>query len=175
MHYASLTLDYMFNFEGPEYLARIEFPEGDPIYSEREIRHLMDVKSVVKAAVVIYAVALLGAISFLFLLFRRRESRAVGWRAIRDGGLLTLALLSAVGLLALTAWDVFFEGFHSVLFPPGSWQFRYTDTLIRLFPERFWMDAAMGIVIATGTGAFAVALIGWVGGLNLEQNWYNRP
>jgi uncharacterized membrane protein len=48
---------------------------------------------------------------------------------------------------------VLFVGFHQVFFDAGTWTFAYSDTLIRLFPERFW-QVAFGAV-ALGTGAMA--------------------
>jgi uncharacterized membrane protein len=30
--------------------------------------------------------------------------------------------------------------FHNVFFEPGTWKFLFSDTLIRLFPQRFWQD-----------------------------------
>jgi integral membrane protein (TIGR01906 family) len=77
------------------------------------------------------------------------------------GSILTLAILVGVGGLMLTQWNVFFTGFHELLFPPGSWTFPTSDTLIRLFPERFWMDVGMTVVgmivvqaVIVGVGAF---------------------
>ncbi len=46
----------------------------------------------------------------------------------------------------LTSWEVFFTGFHELLFPPDTWTFPTSDTLIRLYPERFWMDVGVAIV-----------------------------
>jgi integral membrane protein (TIGR01906 family) len=66
--------------------------------------------------------------------------------ALKGGALLTLALLAAVAALMLTSWEVFFTGFHELLFPPNTWTFPTSDTLIRLYPERFWMDVGMTIV-----------------------------
>jgi len=53
---------------------------------------------------------------------------------------------------------VFFVAFHEVFFDPGTWVFRYSDTLIRLFPERFWRDAFLAIAALSLVGGLAVAL-----------------
>jgi uncharacterized membrane protein len=78
-----------------------------------------------------------------------------GWRgnflyAIGRGGLLTVGLMGAVLLFAILAFGVIFVAFHQVFFEPGTWQFFYSDTFIRLFPERFWRDAFLFVGIFTG-------------------------
>jgi uncharacterized membrane protein len=35
--------------------------------------------------------------------------------------------------------------FHQLFFQPGSWTFDFSNTLIRLFPEKFWYDAVLTI------------------------------
>ena len=60
-------------------------------------------------------------------------------------------------------WN-FFAWFHSLFFTGNSWIFEYSDTLIRLFPIRFWQDtflAAAIIVLAGGLGlAFGIRVRG---------------
>ena len=50
-------------------------------------------------------------------------------------------------------FDEFFVLFHSLFFEGNSWLFYFSDTLIRLFPIRFWQDALLwAAVIALGGG-----------------------
>jgi uncharacterized membrane protein len=51
---------------------------------------------------------------------------------------------------------VLFVGFHQLFFDPNTWTFLFSDTLIRLFPERFWQVAFGAVTL--GTGAMAGAL-----------------
>jgi hypothetical protein len=48
-------------------------------------------------------------------------------------------------VLAILGWEQFFTEFHRLFFANGTWTFSLQDTLIRLFPGQFWVDA--GIVI----------------------------
>ncbi|MBI1854868.1 MAG: DUF1461 domain-containing protein [Chloroflexi bacterium] len=48
-----------------------------------------------------------------------------------------------------------------VRFEPGSWLFAYSDTLIRLFPLQFWMDATFMITVFSLIGGLLAAFIGW--------------
>jgi integral membrane protein (TIGR01906 family) len=76
----------------------------------------------------------------------RRATRRRAPAALLGGSLLGIGLLIATGLLMLFGWEVFFDGFHALLFPTGTWTFYYSDTLIRLYPERFWMDVGATLV-----------------------------
>ena len=57
----------------------------------------------------------------------------------------------------LVTFSTVFVSFHRIFFEGATWLFLYTDTLIRLFPERFWQDAF--IILAGSTLAEAVALL----------------
>lgn len=81
--------------------------------------------------------------------------------AIRSGGILTTALIGFIALLALFAWQSWFENFHLLFFKPGSWLFSYSDTLIRLFPLQFWMDATFIISTISFIGGLLFAILGW--------------
>ena len=77
--------------------------------------------------------------------------------AVGRGGLLTLTLMGVIILFVAVAFGVLFVGFHQVFFPPGTWQFFYSDTFIRLFPERFWRD----IFLAVGGISVGFGLLIW--------------
>ena len=57
------------------------------------------------------------------------------------------ALFVALGVVffIVSNWETFFTDFHNLFFARGSWVFEYSDTLIRLFPIRFWQDAALTV------------------------------
>lgn len=67
-------------------------------------------------------------------------------RGLFGGSILTLVIILGLGALAVLGWQQFFTEFHRIFFASGSWTFALEDTLIRLFPGQFWIDA--GIVIA---------------------------
>jgi len=153
LHYAPFAVDYLLNDAGIAYLAQLTFPDGNPLYNARELRHMEDVKVVTRAA---YFVLTIGGAFYLVgvavLLWKPRH-RPDLMTALLTGGLLTLGLIVAVILGAVFAWDAFFTTFHELFFADGTWIFLYSDTLIRLFPERFWFDAALTIGIITVGGA----------------------
>jgi uncharacterized membrane protein len=80
--------------------------------------------------------------------------------AIQSGGLLTSAMILTIALLAIFAWQSWFNIFHLFLFQQGSWLFSYSDTLIRLFPVKFWFDATLTISVLSIMGGLSLAWMG---------------
>jgi len=147
---AEVCVRYLATNAGIELLADLEL-EGRPAFNERELAHMVDVQRlfwIILRAGMAAGVVVLGGVAALLA---RPQTRPQAAGALKSGALLTLALLVAVAALMLTSWEVFFTGFHELLFPPDTWTFPTSDTLIRLYPERFWMDVGMtmvGVVLA---------------------------
>jgi integral membrane protein (TIGR01906 family) len=80
-------------------------------------------------------------------------------RSVCRGGWLTLALLGAILLFVLLAFSVIFVLFHNIFFESGTWTFLYSDTLIRLFPERFWRDTFLAVGLLAGGAALILGVL----------------
>lgn len=134
--------------------------DGIPVYNTREVSHMADVRTVFKAVLftgkIIFLVLLLIALG----LWQEGEQRVLG-SAIQWGGLLTSTFIITIGLLAIFSWQAWFNTFHLFFFEPGSWLFSYSDTLIRLFPVEFWIDATLTISALGLIGGLITALVGW--------------
>lgn len=157
--YGSYTIDYLLNFAPPRYLGELVDTSGDPLFLASEVQHMADVKSVIVLAFL--AGLVLAVIMVIGMVYLRRRSLGGVRRALFAGSIATLALIVALGVLALTGWERFFTEFHKVFFADGTWTFYTDDTLIRLFPSQFWMDA--GIFI----GAFVLI----ISSLTLAFTW----
>jgi integral membrane protein (TIGR01906 family) len=159
LKWAPYALNYLTNSADISYLANLKFDNGKPLYNERELSHMNDVKRVTQGGLRVWYVslvllALLGVWAWL----------GGWWSAYRlglmRGGWLMVVLAVAVGLIALIGIlispDIFFSfftGFHHLFFEGDSWLFLFSDTLIRLFPIRFWQDAFLwAAIIALGGG-----------------------
>ena len=166
LEYAPYALNYLFNDAGIEYLGDQTFPDGSPLYNARELRHMEDVKTVTRVAFMLLlwgGIAALGVSTFLVW---SAERRVILQQALMTGSILTLSLIGAIVLMALVAWNTFFDAFHDMFFESGTWRFAYSDTLIRLFPEQFWFDAALVIGVLTSATALLLLLITWRWGSN---------
>jgi integral membrane protein (TIGR01906 family) len=115
-----------------------------------------DVKRVYNGLTLVAAGLLVASGVSAWQLGRSDDGCAV-WQALIRGAALTLVLLVVLGIWMLVAFDRFFTLFHGLFFQPGTWTFYYTDTLIRLFPFRFWEDA--GLLVAGGVMLVTLGLL----------------
>jgi integral membrane protein (TIGR01906 family) len=159
LKWAPYAVNYLINNADISYLGDLQFEDGGPLYNERELRHMMDVKNVTQDALRLWYISLvlllgLGIWAWFggwwqhFLLGLRRG----GWLMV--GLAVTIAVIVIVGIAVNpNVFDEFFVLFHSLFFEGTSWLFYFSDTLIRLFPIRFWEDAFLwAAVIALGGG-----------------------
>lgn len=136
-------------------LAEQQLPHtGAPLFNERELNHMMDVKRLTDAIRWLALATAVPVIGGLLFLLRRPRMRQAGYLAVGQGGLFTVILLSGMTSLILFGWPFFFYQFHGLLFPAGTWTFAATDSLMRLYPERFFFD--VGVVICLGAWLWGV-------------------
>lgn len=134
---------------------------NDPLYNQEEIGHMLDVKNVADSFRRIMWVLMVVVVGGLGFLLAGPQTRRAGYRALFQGGILTAGILLVMGLLVALAWNFVFVQFHEILFPPGTWTFAFTDSLIRLFPEQFWFDFGLlwtGGIFVMGA---AIAAVGY--------------
>ena len=160
LKWANPSVEYLVNSADISYLGNLQFEDGTPIYNERELSHMEDVKGVVQGVLRVWYVTL--AILAIVAVFAWRGAWMRDYLlGLQRGGVWMIGLAIALGLIAgagiLLNPDIFwnfFAGFHALFFEGDSWLFYYSDTLIRLFPIRFWQDAVIAMaVIALGGGA----------------------
>jgi integral membrane protein (TIGR01906 family) len=164
LKWAPYALDYLVNNEDISYLSDLKFDDGAPLYNERELSHMDDVKLVTQGALRAWYVTL------ALLLLLGVWAWFGGWwqtylLGLKRGGWLMVGLAVAVGLIVVVGiavnpnvfWN-FFAGFHALFFEGDSWIFLYSDTLIRLFPIRFWQDAFLWAAVIALAGGIALAL-----------------
>jgi len=140
-------------------LEALRLSDGAVAFNARELSHMDDVKQVYDRITVWALLAFVLALSAGWVLKHRGEGDVI-WGALSDGGLATLLLFFALGLLMVLSWRDFFVGLHHIFFEGDSWLFLRSDTLIRLFPERFWRDAGFLVAASVSSVAFALALFG---------------
>jgi integral membrane protein (TIGR01906 family) len=143
-------------------LDALRLPGSDkPLFNQYERSHMMDVKRFTDALWRAWLASALVVVGGLILLLARRATRAHGYAALFVGGLLTTGLLGFLVAFVLVGWRTFFIGFHEIFFAPGSWTFDWSDSLIRLFPDRFWFDAGVLLVGAALVAGILLSGIGY--------------
>lgn len=172
LHWSRFAVDYLINDADISYLADLHFTEGQlapapscqymqdctKLFNDRELEHMIDVKSVVQAAMRIWLGSIILTLALALWAWHS------GWWleyhvAIARGGWLTTFLTIFILLLALLAFNFIFVLFHEIFFTQGSWTFLYSDTLIRLFPERFWSDT---FLMVGGIPSFVGIALGYL-------------
>ena len=157
LYWSQIALDYLVNSEGISFLGDLRFEDGNSVYNERELRHMVDVKVTVQRALLVWY-ASLGLLFGLGIWAWRGGWLRCYLHGLGRGGWLTVIFLGVTIVFVLVAFGVFFVAFHNVFFEPGTWMFLYSDTLIRLFPERFWRDIFIYVGLLAGGGGLALAL-----------------
>jgi integral membrane protein (TIGR01906 family) len=164
LKWAPFAVNYLINSADISYLGDLKFDDGSPLYNERELRHMQDVKSVTQSALKLWY------ISLLLLLGLGLWAWYGGWweyflLGLKRGGWLMVGLAGLIGAIVIVGiainpnvFDEFFVLFHSLFFEGNSWLFYFSDTLIRLFPIRFWEDAFLWAAVIALGGGLALAL-----------------
>ena len=127
------------------------------LFNHREISHMFDVKRLIWW---VYASLLVTSISIttVITLGLNRKGRGFGisickWLFV--GSILTIAMISTMGLLCLITFDAIFLIFHKISFANDLWRLNpSTDYLIKLFPRTFWFESTMIVsIIVLGMAA----------------------
>ena len=162
--WAPYALNYLTNREEISYLADLRFEDGTPLYNERELSHMEDVKRVTRGALNVFYGALAG-MALLGLWSKRPQQWQAFRQGLKRGGWMMVGLAGAVGVIVLVGMFLipdlfwaFFSGFHALFFTGDSWLFEYSDTLIRLFPMRFWQDTFLFAAAIAVLGGLGLAL-----------------
>lgn len=129
---------------------------GEPAFTKREIDHMADVQTLfdyMRMFLIIFSIL---AIAYSLIRFMpSNEEKEVPsqidyqsvindyLRAIQYGALLTLLLLALFLAATYFDFDELFMKFHHLFFKSDSFLFNPNDTLIKLYPEQFWQEAAV--------------------------------
>lgn len=145
---------------GVSLLESARLPDGTPAFTAREVEHMADVRRLFGAALRLQLVAVV-ALAVAALALSRTPLRHAVPLGLMLGALATVAVAALAVPVILLGFDGFFARFHEVFFEPGSWRFPSSDTLIRLYPDRFWEDVSQLVAGLTLLQALALAPLAW--------------
>ena len=156
--WAGYSIRYLTNSEPIDYLGNLQNFQGQKIFTESELSHMVDVKEVVQGALLAWYIIIGLSVAILgwFLIMGQ-------WSLLRQafqaGGWVTLGFIGALLIFLLVSFDTLFDRFHRLFFADGTWLFDQSSTLIRLFPFVFWRDAfALVLIFALVIGILLVLL-----------------
>lgn len=132
------------------------------IYNNREISHMKDVKNLIKG---VYLTQLLTGsyiLAFMVLgivLERRKSLPRIGF-GLAIGSSITIGLIILTGIGTLAGFDNLFHTFHLVSFTNDLWILDPNqDNLIAMFPQGFFFDATIWILISSILEATLILII----------------
>lgn len=180
LKYSAIALEFLTNGSGIEFLGDQKFPTGQTappeslqyyvaprdgafMYNDRELKHMADVKKVVTGALNVWGIGTLLWLAAAIALAWQPETRPLLRSGLLIGAGVTVGGLVALGLYIAFGFDTFFVQFHQVFFEGNTWLFLWSDTLIRLFPVKFWYDVFLWIVGGTVAAAALLAAGAWFG------------
>ena len=178
LKWSKVAIDYLLNGAGIEFLADLRFPEGQTaplescgdyttrdctyLYNDRELRHMVDVKNVTRGALWVWGVGGVMVLLSAGALFYFGERAALRAGLLWGAGITLVFYLGIIAVIAVN-FNALFVQFHQVFFESGTWTFLFSDTLIRLFPVRFWQDTFIFIGAASILEAALVGAWAWFG------------
>jgi integral membrane protein (TIGR01906 family) len=134
------------------------------VFQEKEILHMVDVRTIVQTFGKLQAASILIVAAFIALAlstWRAGGRRALARCLMLSAGL-TLLLGAVAGGLTYFAFDWLFLTFHEVTFHNDYWQLDpRTDHLIQLFPYGFWFDAMLTVAMRVVLVMALVGVAGW--------------
>jgi integral membrane protein (TIGR01906 family) len=159
LYWAQISLDYLQNNESLSFLQQYNLPDGSPLYNDRELSHMRDVKDLIHQLIFVHNILVGFYIIIGILTWKGRHLKSLG-KSLQNGGWITIGIIIAILVGIALSFNQLFTDFHRIFFTGDTWLFLYSDTLIRLFPMRFWSDAFTVMGILTLIGAGLVLLLG---------------
>jgi Gpi18-like mannosyltransferase len=145
--WASQAMDYLSNDRQTQYLDRLEFGDGSPVFNQREISTLDGAKKMVQKIfqywyLSLAAALILGLLAWIgdWLPEFRNGARRGGWITIG----VAVILATASVITNTFTLDAYLEN---------------ADTLQRLFPVNFWRDSFLFVLFCLGAGGFLLTKI----------------
>ena len=137
---------------------------AQPLYSEREIIHMRDVKQLFQFVFRVHEVTFAYIVVYVagvYLWSREQSLRRLARQAV-VAGIATAVALGVAAVAMLIGFDQLFLAFHLVSFSNDFWQLDpATDRLVQMFPEGFWFDVSIGVGVLTVIEGGLVALGGY--------------
>jgi integral membrane protein (TIGR01906 family) len=122
---------------------------------------MSDVRSLFRTALLLQLLVVLALVAGALACGRSRAWRSVVPRGLLAGSLVTLGVAVLAVPVILLGFDGLFLRFHELFFAAGTWRFSTSDTLLRLYPERFWQDTARLVAAITLGQSLVLGGLSW--------------
>jgi integral membrane protein (TIGR01906 family) len=140
LKYADISIDYLLNNSDITFFNQYTLADGSPMYNERELSHMQDVKTLIQNAFLAWGILGIALVLAGVISWQTKQLRPY-FTALSTGGWTTLVIIGLILVGVVISFNGLFTDFHRIFFTGDTWLFYYSDTLIRLFPMQFWQDA----------------------------------
>lgn len=133
--------------------------ESRPVFNEREIAHMVDVKVLFLGGVNLRIISIVGFVASLLLLYFLAKKSLWGYLARSFLWIFGVILIFGIVLSILMYRDFtpVWDQFHYIFFTNDLWQLNpETDILIRMVPEQFFFDTVQRILFIFGAAMIAL-------------------
>jgi len=158
LYWSDYSIDYLLGRISHQDLTDTKLKDGTPLFNQRELAHMLDVRILTQQVLLIWKVILLLLLTLTIVAIRSNMSRVLV-NSIKRGALLTILIIFTVLLYLAINFNQLFTQFHQLFFEGGTWLFYLSDNLIRLFPLRFWRDIFLFIGGLSTLISFFIILI----------------
>lgn len=159
LKWSNLSVEYLMNDSDITFLENLKFDDGQAIYNDRELSHMEDVKNLLQDLIPIWIILGLYLVVVGLITWQERRLADFG-HALSTGGWSVLGLVAAIAIGVALSFSALFTGFHRLFFEGDTWLFYTSDTLIRLFPLRFWRDAFLFVGALTVIESLLFIILG---------------
>ncbi|MBN2555397.1 MAG: TIGR01906 family membrane protein [Anaerolineales bacterium] len=159
IEWSAVDLAYLLNDADISYFDGYRLEDGTPMHNARELQHMDDVKNLIILVRIVWAGATVLLVLAAAVVWKQAGSSPV-LASLRFGARATVILIAAIIVGVLISFRFIFIGFHRIFFEGDTWLFKYSDTFIRLYPERFWRDTFFYM----GAAALLLAGLTWLAG-----------
>jgi integral membrane protein (TIGR01906 family) len=139
LQWGQYSIDYLLGKVSQADFSTQTLPDGSPLFNEREISHMLDVRNLTVPVLLIWKVILAFFVLMLLVSLLGKWSEDY-LKALNKGAQLTILLITLILVSVALNFDLLFTKFHQLFFTGDTWLFYLNDNLIRLFPMRFWRD-----------------------------------
>jgi len=158
LKWAPFAVEYLKNDADISYLGNLKFEDGTPLYNERELSHMVDVKNLVQLMFKVWS-AVVGLLIGLGLAAWGAKWSLEYRTGLAWGGWITVGIIVLLIVGIFLSFNSLFNNFHQLFFEGGTWLFFFSDTLIRLFPMRFWQDAFITVGALSLVGGLVLGVV----------------
>lgn len=137
-------------------------------YSNQATFHLIDVKKLVVSSSQLFLLIFLLTIFIIFYLLRHRQV-IILLNALFMSSVATLVSIILLSLGLAAAFDWIFIRFHLLVFSNNYWLFEESDSLIKLFPQQFFVNFANQLAMNVFISALLITIFSYLSFRNFKN------